>query len=100
MSKIAGLPDKKEIMRKFCYHLPIIIALLGSGCERNDEAILKLPCIKGKYLGKYCEGVVIQILDDADIGKDWENMYTNQLYSNAVVASLDSLLTESGYSPD
>jgi hypothetical protein len=86
-------------MRKDWYHFMVILVLLGFSCETQDEPTLNLRCVKGKYLGQYCEGIVIQILDDTKFGKDWKGFFTSQPYSNAVVVSLDSLLIKSGYNP-
>lgn len=80
---------------KKIFILPIIVAtiIIGS-CDKNEATINK-NCIKAKFIGTYCEGIVIQIIDGADIGIDWNGMYDGKSYTNSVVASVDSLLAKS-----
>jgi hypothetical protein len=67
----------------------IIIGLIivNNGCERRAPN----KCIKGMFIGYYCEGCVIKILDNSNIGKSWSGMYDSKLYENSVVASVDSI---------
>ena len=44
---------------------------------------------KGQYVGTYCDGHVITVLDNSGIGKTWQG-YDGTTYTNAVVASVDS----------
>lgn len=51
----------------------------------------------GKYIGNYCEGAVVQILDNHKIGRDWKNPFTTfgpEAYVNSVVASIDTLIAK------
>ena len=72
----------------------IVVLLIGastaSQCGKNNE--VNLACVKGKYLGIYCEGAVIQILDNVPIGKNWKSPFTSKNYQNCVVASLDTTI--------
>ena len=66
----------------------IIIGLIiiSDSCERTTTN----ECIKGMFLGYYCDGCVIKILDKSGIGKNWKATYTTEVYENSVVASVDS----------
>lgn len=55
-------------------------------CGKANE--VNVACVKGKYLGISCEGVIIQLLDKAPIGKSWKG--STKDYQNCVLASLDS----------
>lgn len=70
-----------------------LTSCLGEGTSVNGE------CVKGKYLGLYCEGVAVQILDGDSIGRDWFATYGDQHYKSSVVASIDTLLTKQGFNP-
>lgn len=55
-------------------HLPTLAVLfMFLGCKEGNN--LKSDCIQGKYIDDYCEGIVIQILDGEDIGRNWESMF-------------------------
>jgi len=71
--------------------------LLSFGCE-SDKVITK-DCVKGMYTGNYCEGIVVKILDDHKIGKNWDSMDGTVSYTNSIVASVDSLLMKSLTNP-
>lgn len=66
----------------------LLFAFMAFRCGKNNE--VNLACVKGKYLGTYCEGAVIQLLDKAPIGKTWTSPFTDQRYQNCVVTSLDT----------
>lgn len=55
------------------------------------ENDLDNSCIKGKYVGTYCEGIVVEILEESDIAMDWEGMFDSKTYMNSIVASIDTL---------
>ena len=57
------------------------------GCKNKPAA--PSNCVKGKFTGTYCDGLVIQVLDKHAIGKDWKGI-DNKLYKNSVVANLDT----------
>lgn len=73
-----------------------LIIVLSFSCDEDSG----LPCIKGKYLGQYCDGAVIQILDGHNIGKDWDSIFDDKHYENSVLASVDTALTKQGHFPD
>lgn len=86
---------------KNIFLLPVIVAIViigNFGCEKDE--IMINNCIKGKFIDTYCEGIVIQILDEADIGIDWNGMYDDKLFTNSVVASVDSLMAKSIATPE
>ncbi|MVM34589.1 hypothetical protein GO755_31460 [Spirosoma sp. HMF4905] len=64
-----------------------LLALLS--CTKPES--VDQPCVKGRYLTAYCEGVVIQILDGTPIGKEWKRT-DSQICQSRVVASLDTLI--------
>ena len=64
---------------------------MNTSCESQTEIS---QCIKGKYVGTYCDGHVIQILDQSTIGKNWNNHFGIQ-YTNCVLASVDSIYSKS-----
>lgn len=72
------------------------IGLFAFSCEDQD---LGADCVYGKYTGDYCEGAVIQILDDHKIGRDWTSMFSDEVYTKSVVASIDTLISM-GLNPD
>jgi hypothetical protein len=51
------------------------------------------------YTGNYCEGIVVKILDDHKIGKNWDSMDGTVSYTNSILASVDSLLIKSLSNP-
>ena len=57
-----------------------------TSCSQQD---ILTYCIKGQYVGSYCSGSVISILDKNGIGKTWQGQDGTN-YSNAIVASIDS----------
>jgi hypothetical protein len=67
--------------------LIIGLIIVSNGCERSTPN----QCIKGMFIGYYCEGFVIKILDNSNIGKSWNGMYDSKVYENSVVASVDSI---------
>ena len=83
----------KTYRKKFKNGLFILFAIsfIGMGCRQDNS--FKSDCIRGMYIGEYCEGIVIKILDDHEIGRDWENIFDNSIiYRNSVVASIDTLM--------
>ena len=67
--------------------LASIIILMGCTSSESVES----RCIKGKYLGPYCSGWVIQILDGKVQGKAWTGMFDKRVYTNSFVASVDTI---------
>lgn len=63
--------------------------MIAFGCDGNQES----PCVRGKYVGQYCDGSIIQILDDHKIGRDWDSIFEDKHYENCFLASIDSTLT-------
>lgn len=57
-------------------------------------------CVKGKFIGTYCDGYVIQILEDRVKGKDWEGIHNGKIYKNSLVASFDTTVFNSNSYPD
>ncbi|MEI6050975.1 MAG: hypothetical protein WCS03_18960 [Bacteroidota bacterium] len=71
----------------------IVIILLGIltmniSCEKGNQIN---TCTKGMYIGSYCDGLVIKILDSSSIGKSWKATYGPETYEKSVVASVDSV---------
>ncbi|WP_125185159.1 hypothetical protein [Botryobacter ruber] len=79
-------------------YLILFIGLFAFSCK--DQPLIHTDCVRGKYIGEYCEGVVIQIPDDHKIGKEWKSTYSSETYKNSVVASIDSLLAKSLGNPN
>jgi hypothetical protein len=75
--------------------LIIGITIVINSCEKKSSD----QCIKGKYVGTYCGGIVIQILDQSTIGKNWNNQFNDLQYINCVVASVDSVYLKSIIDP-
>ncbi len=67
------------------------ISFVSNSCERNSSN----QCVKGMYIGDYCSGYAIKILDNSKIGKNWNGMYDSKVYENSVVASVDSIYLKS-----
>jgi hypothetical protein len=88
--------DKTQSVMKKVIILILAIGLFAFSCEDQD---LKSDCILGKYIGSYCEGAVVQILDNNKIGRDWKSMFSDEVYTNSVVASIDTLMAK-GLAPD
>lgn len=82
----------KIIFRKLAVAHLLIVSICSS-CNEVDSPS-QLDCVRGKFVGYYCEGIVIKILDNNDIGTDWIGMFDSKTYENSVVASIDSLLTK------
>jgi hypothetical protein len=55
--------------------------------ERESEEV----CIQGRYAGTYCDGMVVEILEESDIAMNWEGMFNSETYANSVVASIDTI---------
>lgn len=70
--------------------LPILIC--NAGCMEKNIENIDNSCVKGRYIGSYCEGVVVEILEESDISTDWEGMFDSKIYTNSVVASIDTTL--------
>lgn len=70
-----------------------VILLISFSCENDSD----LPCVKGKYLGQYCDGLIIKILSNHNIGRDWKSIFDGQLYENSVLANVDTVLTKNGH---
>ncbi|MCL6260906.1 hypothetical protein M3O96_17515 [Aquiflexum sp. TKW24L] len=96
ISRFDHLLNQKSKFIKIIAFLILPIGLFAFSCEDQD---LKLDCIRGKYIGNYCEGAVIQILDDHKIARDWKSMFSDEVYTNSVVASIDTLIAK-GLDPD
>ena len=69
----------------------ILIILIGSFFQRCLENETRDNCIQGRYVGSYCEGMVVEVIGDSDISIDWEGMFDAEAYSNSVVASIDTV---------
>lgn len=82
---------KNEVMRKTIIFI-LSIGLFAFSCE---DPGLKSDCVLGKHIGNYCEGAVVQILDNHKTRRDWKNPFTTfgpEVYVNSVVASIDTLI--------
>jgi hypothetical protein len=83
------------------YYLKIMLLLIGitiviNSCEKRSSE----RCIKGMFVGPYCFGSVIQILDQSGIGKNWNNQFNGLQYTNCVLASVDSVYFKSIIDPE
>jgi hypothetical protein len=65
------------------------ISMIMFGCDDDRQS----ACGKGKYLGQYCDGAVIQILGEHNPGRDWDSIFEDKHYENCFLASIDSTLT-------
>lgn len=71
------------------FHLFIILIIsFFQGCLENET---RNHCLQGRFIGSYCEGMVVEIIGDSDIAMNWEGMYDSETYSNSIVASLDTV---------
>lgn len=96
ISRCENVPNLKNRFMKRIAFLILPIGLFAFSCEDQD---LRSDCVRGRYIGTYCEGAVIQILSDHRIGKDWKGMFSDEVYTNSVVASIDTLIAK-GIDPD
>jgi hypothetical protein len=71
------------------------IIIINDSCENGKSSLATNQCIKGMFIGYYCDGLVIKILDESDIGKSWRATYGTEVYENSVVASIDSIYIKS-----
>lgn len=71
------------------------IVIMSDYCDRENSITLTNTCIKGMFIGYYCEGCVIKIMDNSNIGKNWNATYGNEIYENSVVASIDTIYLKS-----
>ena len=70
-------------------HLFIILIIpFFQGCLENET---RDTCLQGRYIGSYCDGMVVEIMGESDIAIDWEGMFDSETYSNSVVASVDTV---------
>lgn len=77
---------------KAAIFMAVAVSFLLFDC--SDSVNTEKQCVQGKYIGNYCEGAVIQLTDNKEIGKTWKSMYTNQIYQNCVIASFDTTVFE------
>jgi hypothetical protein len=71
----------------------VLILSIFSACTKTENS-LNRNCIEGKFMGFYCEGAVIQIVDNSNIGRDWISLDGSKIYEHSIVASIDTLLTK------
>ena len=62
-----------------------------AGCMEKNIENIDNSFIKGRYIGTYCEGIAVEILEESEIAKDWEGMFDSKKYTNSIVASIDTL---------
>ncbi|MDQ1089130.1 hypothetical protein [Siphonobacter sp. SORGH_AS_1065] len=68
--------------------------LLLMNCTSDDGPS---GCIRGKLIGKYCEGYVIKLFKRNAIGKTWTDMYDKSVtYENCALASFDTTIFSVG----
>jgi hypothetical protein len=79
-------------------YIALLLSVLIASCTVPDKD--RDDCVRGKYIGKYCEGSVIQLLDSRVKGKDWTGMNYDKIYKNSLVASLDTNAFNSTTNPD
>jgi len=68
----------------------ILFVLFTFSTSCTDFPQVKNECIKGKFIGTYCSGYIIQILDNSNIGKTWKSELYGTEYKNCLVANLDT----------
>ncbi|MDZ7606766.1 MAG: hypothetical protein U5K79_14520 [Cyclobacteriaceae bacterium] len=71
----------------------ILLILIAVSCEVYENSG-QTECLKGKYLGDNCQGVAIQILEEHRIAQDWVSIDGKRTYTNAVVASIDTIYAQ------
>lgn len=86
-------------MKNLILVISSLFIFLNVSCEKADEGD-QTTCVKGKYIGTYCEGMAIEIIDDNKIGSDFIGMFDNKKYTNTIIASVDSVLLNSMQNPD
>lgn len=73
------------------FYLKFMLLIMGLTIVSNScEEKVSNQCTKGMFVGNYCNGCVIKILDNSSIGKNWKGMYDSKVYENSVVASIDT----------
>jgi len=80
----------------FVVYVSFMSTICTTSCSQQNSMTY---CIKGKYVGSYCSGSVITILDKNGIGKTWKGQDGTN-YTNAVVASVDSIYIKSVEHPE
>lgn len=65
----------------------------------SKPSLVGQTCLKGKYLGDYCEGAVFQLSASNSIGRTWKSMYSDLIYENCVVASFDTIAFKNAGNP-
>ncbi|MDQ1089128.1 hypothetical protein [Siphonobacter sp. SORGH_AS_1065] len=72
----------------------LAILLLLMNCTSDDGPS---GCIRGKLIGRYCDGYVIKLFKRNAIGKTWTNIVDkNVIYENCALASFDTTVFNSG----
>jgi len=66
----------------------LLVSFYVQGCLEKENAYI---CLQGRYLGTYCDGMVVEVLGESDITLDWEGMFDSKIYVNSVVASIDTV---------
>ena len=74
----------------------LVAFVLATGCKNQSH--IPGDCIKGMYLGRYCGGAVIQIMDKRIEGKKWKS--DDRTYENCLVVNFDSTVFNSAYYPE
>jgi len=71
----------------------ILLILITVSCEDYENSG-QTECLKGKYIGTSCGGVIIQLLEDHSIGQDWESIDGKRKFTNAVLANIDTIYAQ------
>jgi hypothetical protein len=79
-------------------YILLLLSIQIASCIIPDKD--RDDCVRGKFIGNYCDGYVIQLLDNRVKGKDWEGMHNGNIYKNSLVASLDTTVFNSTSFPD
>lgn len=82
-----------------CEKIKSMFSISQSQSHKTKSDFDSSQCIQGKYIGSYCFGSVIQILDTNTIGKNWKNHFNGLQYVNCVLASIDSIYYKSIIDP-
>ena len=75
--------------------LPLCVAILGAGCEKNEVSKYS----SGRIIEITCGGTIVQFLTDEIIGEEWNNHFSSPVlsYTNCVlVGNLSEESSEKG----
>jgi hypothetical protein len=90
---IVNLQKKK--MKKTIIPLALILALMISGCEKQQ---LTTDCLQVKIVRITCANTVLQVLNNSSIGEDgWKDTFNNNVVYDNVFTAANSCHIPSEY---